>query len=399
MSDAQELGTAFADRVLIRPRQSPDLVDLVNSVCQLVGRRLPYDDARTIDIGTDAEHLIFVVLDGLGSRMLAEYAPSDSWLNTHMRESIISVFPSTTPVALTSLSTGLPPAIHGINGWWTWLDAIENPVTVFHNEVALNKASLFESMPALTELYDWDPILPLSNRDNLCFLPDNLIRSTYSDHAFFGVERIGFQSFDELPTILPESIKSKTRPTYSYVYTSNPDTLAHRDGLGTTVSDSIAQIDQIMHSLVTQLTAKYLNFKIIVTADHGHLAIDEHLTLEPDSHLMSYLDSPPFGDMRMHYWVCNPGVSSEFIEEFKNEFGDKFYLLRTQEALDMNLFGDSNPKAEILSRFGDFVSIAKGATALRYGGYPGQESFLRMKSHHSGLTVDEMLVPLILCEN
>ena len=116
MSDAQELGTAFADRVLIRPRQSQDLVDLVNSVCQLVGRRLPYDDARTIDIGTDAEHLIFVVLDGLGSRMLAEYAPSDSWLNTHMRESIISVFPSTTPVALTSLSTGLPPAIHGVNG-------------------------------------------------------------------------------------------------------------------------------------------------------------------------------------------------------------------------------------------------------------------------------------------
>ena len=213
MNDAQELGTAFADRVLIRPRQSPDLVDLVNSVCQLVGRRLPYGDARTIDIGTDAEHLIFVVLDGLGSRMLAEYAPSDSWLNTHMRESIISVFPSTTPVALTSLSTGLPPAIHGINGWWTWLDAIETPVTVFHNEVALNKASLFESMPALTELYDWDPILPLSNRDNLCFLPDNLIRSTYSDHAFFGVERIGFQSFDELPTILPVSYTHLTLPT------------------------------------------------------------------------------------------------------------------------------------------------------------------------------------------
>jgi hypothetical protein len=51
MNDAQELGAAFADRALIRPGQSPDLVDLVNSVCRLIGRRLPYDDARTIELG------------------------------------------------------------------------------------------------------------------------------------------------------------------------------------------------------------------------------------------------------------------------------------------------------------------------------------------------------------
>jgi hypothetical protein len=67
-----------------------------------------------------ADHLVFVLVDGLGMNLI-ETLPADSFLRTHVVMELQSVHPSGTPAALTSFATGCWPAEHGVIGWFTYL--------------------------------------------------------------------------------------------------------------------------------------------------------------------------------------------------------------------------------------------------------------------------------------
>ena len=69
-----------------------------------------------------AERVVFLVLDGLGWNQLQARSATAPTLHGGVGRSITSVAPSTTVVALTSISTGLSPAQHGIVGYRMCLD-------------------------------------------------------------------------------------------------------------------------------------------------------------------------------------------------------------------------------------------------------------------------------------
>jgi len=63
-----------------------------------------------------ARQVVLLVLDGLGQRQLDTRGAGAPVLATGTGGSITSVAPSTTAAALTSLATGLAPAVHGTVG-------------------------------------------------------------------------------------------------------------------------------------------------------------------------------------------------------------------------------------------------------------------------------------------
>src|SRR5690349_21268890 len=104
-----ELQHAFDTGKLIRTDwKRPSLVDLVRALATLTG--VP-DIPQTTNVRTiataiaPADHLIFVLVDGMGLN-LVQRLPENSLIRSHLKMDLISVFPSTTAAALTSIATG-----------------------------------------------------------------------------------------------------------------------------------------------------------------------------------------------------------------------------------------------------------------------------------------------------
>lgn len=60
------------------------------------------------------------------------------------------------------------------------------------------------------------------------------------------------------------------------------------------------------------------------------------------------------------------------------------------------MLGPEPPSAALRARIGDFTAISLEADVLGFVSANGDRRALQQPSHHSGLTPDEMLVPLVI---
>ena len=133
MSGTQSLIQAFESGVLTQPRHDlPNLVDLARAIAKLSGvcdlDLSPSAAEVAAKIG-ESDHLVLVMADGVGMN-LVESMPRSSFLPKRLQDELLTVFPSTTSVALTSLTTGEWPVRHAITGWWTHLPDLGSAATI-----------------------------------------------------------------------------------------------------------------------------------------------------------------------------------------------------------------------------------------------------------------------------
>ena len=133
MSGIESLVQAFESGALARPRHDrPNLVDLARAIAKLSGVSdldlSPSAAEIAARIG-DADHIVLVMADGVGMNLL-ESMPRNSFLPQRLHDELLTVFPSTTSVALTSLTTGEWPVRHAITGWWTHLPDLGSSATI-----------------------------------------------------------------------------------------------------------------------------------------------------------------------------------------------------------------------------------------------------------------------------
>ena len=100
---------------------SGSLADVLPAVLRGLGVEGPPEAAARLGLSLDvSDRVVLVLVDGLGADALEEHAAEAPFM-TALRQrpgsrTITSVFPTTTPIALTSLGTGLTPGEHGITG-------------------------------------------------------------------------------------------------------------------------------------------------------------------------------------------------------------------------------------------------------------------------------------------
>ena len=138
----------------------------------------------------------------------------------------------------------------------------------------------------------------------------------------------------------------------------------------------------------------------MVTADHGLLDAGESqiVWIEPGDAIASCLSREPSGDVRVMYFSVKDGQEARFRDEFAQRCDGRFILLTTGEAFELELFGPGTPSSQTRERLGDFVAVSLGADVMRFR-YPRPNAAQPPKIHvsnHSGLTPDEMRIPLIL---
>ena len=402
MTDLQRLIDGFDAGELIRPfAGSTSLVDVVRATAKSCG--VPdvkmSDSSRAIaDHLKRAEHIIFVLADGLGIQFI-DMLPRDSWLRRYTRRTILATFPATTAVALTTIATGEYPSCHGITGWWTHLPSLIAPITPLQNVRSSDDRPLRELGVKFREVCPRDPLLPRMQRDVALVLPANIIDTPFTRYMAGGSSCIPYGRNAEAASKIAERVQQASGPTFTYWYTPYPDTLAHEHGTkDNRVLASIEDLDAAVGQLVSTLRTHDITARIIVTADHGHLDVGSAHRLEvtADDPLLAFLTCPPSGDVRTLYWHVRPGMERAFAQAFRARFAQWFLLIRSGDAERLGLFGPEFVSEMTRERLGEFISISLGREVLRYTGAPGRERYMVQRSHHSVLSAEEMQIPLIV---
>ncbi len=399
MSDVSELIAAFNTGKFLPP--SPEvlnIVDLSRAVASLVGAdgvHLSPGSKAIQDLIGPIGHLVFVLADGLGMNFIEELSAA-SFLSRHLATELRTVFPSSSAVALTSIATGEWPSQHGITGWWTHLPEIESAATILSFTKRSDGRSLNHHGVAPDQAFPVPAVMGRVKRDTLALFPEQIADSVYSTYFSGGKPRLGYRNLPEAIDGVISRVKGADCPTYTYLYTPRIDEVAHRHSVGRPeVRAAVADMDREMERLKSGIGDRA---RLLVCADHGFLSAqgDARHEIRASDPLMSCLRFRPSGDARVMYLHLHEGTEQQVRERFRQRFGERFLLINVDEAEEQGLFGPGPISCTTKKRLGDLIVVSRGADVIAYRPPGTVPRMLQEASHHSGLTPQEMRVPLII---
>jgi Type I phosphodiesterase / nucleotide pyrophosphatase len=400
MSDVEGLLAAFSVGELARPSSAvPNIIDLSRALVWLAGAEDVEASAGSTALASmigPSEHLVFVLVDGLGLNLL-ERLPANAFLSKHLATELRTVFPSTTAVAVTSLATSQWPNQHAVTGWWTHLPEVGASATILQFVKRSDQKSLRYHGLTLEQAFPAPSIMSKIARDTLALFPDKVGSSVYSTYFCGGKPRQSYRNLQEAVDITIKRVQSAGCPTYTYIYTSRIDDEAHRCGLGRPeVQAALFDMNRELERLAGGVGGRG---RIVVSADHGFLDAGrpERHQIRWSDQVMSYLRFPPSGDARVMYLHMKEGAEFPIRQYFQRRFGERFLLITVDEAEELQLLGPGPISAEAKRRVGDLILISRGRDVIEYrppGGNTGR--IMSEASQHSGLTPAEMRVPLVV---
>jgi hypothetical protein len=132
----------------------------------------------------------------------------------------------------------------------------------------------------------------------------------------------------------------------------------------------------------------------LLCADHGQVRLPGNggIALEEHPALAECLMLPPTGSSRQPFFHAAPG-RRDALRTYLSRFEDDFLFLDSREAAARGLFGPGDPHPELPFRTGDVLALARGPACFWRPDTPLE--IRRYLGIHSGLTAEEMLVPLV----
>ena len=399
MSGTESLIQAFESGALARPRDDrPNLVDLARAIAKLsgvCGLDLSPGAAEIAARIGEADHIVLIMADGVGMN-LVESMPRNSFLSRRLQDEMLTVFPSTTSVALTSLTTCDWPGRHAITGWWTHLPDLGSSATILQYTARNGGNNLLERGIDPARAFPLSSVWSSIPSDTQIMVPKSIAGSVYSRYFSGGRTTVAYTSLSEGIDRTIKRVQGAEGKTFTYFYTPRVDTLAHRHGVSRPeVRHGLAEVDNELARLHAAVGSKA---RIVVTADHGFLDApppNRH-TLRPSRNLLPLLRFPPSGDARVMYLHTWDWAKDRVRRHFERRFGDRFIVIDVEDALAMGLFGPDSPSDEASERLGDLIVISAGADVLEYNAERGAGRMMQINSHHSGLSPDEMRIPLVI---
>nr|MBA2706818.1 alkaline phosphatase family protein [Gemmatimonadaceae bacterium] len=383
-----QLKTAFETGVLLQPSwRRLNLVDLVRSLARLAGVRDMEQGEGTRrlmqEIGP-ADHLIFVLVDGMGMN-LVDRLPQRSFIKSRLRMEIQSLFPTTTAAALTTVATGEWPNKHAVTGWWTHLPEFGCTSTILPFVDRYTHRSLTERGLSADTVFPCKAYHPRMTHQPLSVVPAKLPNTLYSVYSRGGTPGVGYWALDDGINEIIKHVQNASAPTYTYLYISDVDSLSHLRGwdhedvlaLMTFVDGQLGRLSETLSSRA----------KVVISSDHGHTTVRlaDRLAIYDGDPILDALEAPPSGNPPTPMFHVKKGHSAQFVRLFEERFADHFSLVSSDEAEAMELCGPGKMTEIAKRRFGDFIGIARGSLTLKYyehGKVPASDDF----GGHSGLT-------------
>ena len=377
---------------IVKPDYSPGTVGTINSLLNYF-HVAPHHATNPIvdqELAFQPETVIFVILDGLGERLLRKLYPH-SWLTSKIRSTVTAVFPSTTTAAITTYHNGYLPIEHGWLGWTLYFKETNRYINPLPHIDALTGQKI-ESHEVDNRLFI---AYPTVFEQIAAANPDSPIETYYiSQHKIVEGKtgpqtNIGVTRFEEAL----ESIWSLTATPgkkYIYLYWPSPDMEMHRSG---TTDPQVMKLVETLSQQLEQLASRLAPYShtMVISADHGHLDQVEILKMTDYPDVLECCTLQPFIEPRAISFHIKPERLNHFPILFNRYFKNDYLLLTKQEFLSANYLGVGSPHPKINDFLGDYIAIAISNRYIHIGA-----SYYEMKSHHAGMTEDEMMVAVML---
>jgi len=383
------------------------IVNLSASVLHALGVDPPNPTCRHLpaDLLRGDGGIVLLICDALGLRQfdtalrcgrtpnlkrLVELAPLGL-------QSLTSVFPSTTTVALTSLNTACTPAQHGMLGHRQWMEELGSLCNMLRfttetSEPAAFSEEMVRVVPTVHER--------LADAGVRSF---SITASEYEGSAFTsllsaGSTYVGYRAQSEISHLLAQCIgEAAGMPGFYSVYWPMIDTLAHLYGPATRVDPTSldqSEVGLAEMEFIDLMVGKVMEVceregqTLVVTADHGQirLAPDRSVTLGEE--VAALLNYPPGGGRRALYLSSTNPSDLASLAVFQI---DDLLLLTVDDAISRGWYGGDC--APFRTRMGDLIALAQADRQLLFD--YGSGMFLQ-NGGHAGLTEDEMIVPLLV---
>ncbi|MGD9943184.1 MAG: alkaline phosphatase family protein [Burkholderiaceae bacterium] len=302
-----------------------------------------------------ARSVVLVVFDGFGVRQLDDHVSSGALADCRL-STLSSVFPSSTAPAMTSFATALPPAMHGNPGWFVWSSAQHCMV----RSLPLDVRGDPRTPVAAASLWSWQPWPAASRSPCLAWLPADIAESRYSQYAYAGSTRIGYEDPQQIIDALADALRATPGGLFAQVYLPQFDAISHVFGCRSPRAANVASgFDRWFEALADRLRA--FDVLLLATADHGFIDIapqDQHHLADHPS-LAACLGRPLAGEPRVPFCDVLPGREDEFADGVRQAFADAFDVYPSGELLAAGWFGPSTPPASA----SDSASASASASA------------------------------------
>jgi hypothetical protein len=363
------------------PYGSASLADVLPSAASLLG--VPgFTDVVGIGHLADADDeeppvaVTVLLVDGLGWWPWQDHHDITPTLAAMAHRRLSTTVPSTTPTALASLGTGLPPGAHGIVGAafrlpeeggilhpLSWSDG-PHPVAVQPEPTVFERVAR-EGFPVVS-------IGPSA------YAQSGLTRAVLRGGEYAGSDDTG---------AIIDAIAGQ-QSGLGYAYVPELDRIGHVHGIDSPQwRDALVEVEGLVARILDRIDEHHL---LLVTADHGMVDC-------PPASRVRVEELPGFdrvvavaGEPRLRHVYCQADSVESLIASWREHLADRAYVLAREEAVARGLFGATDE--DYAERIGDIVVLARGDTILVSEVDPLVSSLL---GQHGSVTSAEMDIPLL----
>ena len=299
-----------------------------------------------------------------------------------------TINPSTTSSVLTSITTCSYPSDHGIVGYevhdyeknidYLPLKFIESASRISLCDLGYNFNSFFN----LKSIFD--------DYKKKCYIMQHE-DFAYSDYSkFFSGKNSILKPYSTIEEAFKnlEDLLKKDEESFIYLYFSDLDQLFHKQGINSRNGALLYNsFDSAIKKIYENEDIKDVTISII--ADHGHLNMKKQIEIFD---LYKYFTTNHFIDSRVISFSVKEELKEEFLDYFNKKYSNDLVLLTKEEIEEIKYFGPTKLSDKANSKIGDYIALVKNdySYVLSYA------FSTKFKGDHSGLTKEEIEIPLIV---
>jgi predicted AlkP superfamily pyrophosphatase or phosphodiesterase len=370
---------------------------------------LPFDFPKT-----KPRNIITLIVDGLAYSHFNQHKNQIPCLRLFSSKAkyypITSVFPSTTPAALTTIATGRSPQEHGLPEWTVYFEEVDAIIETlpFKTRDMRNQDELLSIGGSGEMLYEGGTVfqdLKNSGVKSFSLTSHKYSNSVYNQKTQKGSYVMPYFSHEDLFMTVSELLPSLSGKNHFYLYYGGIDYMAHHFGINSVQhTDEMKKFfESLQRNLIEKIDKKTASeTMLLITADHGLSSIkgDDIINLNRYTLLEDNFKKGrngkkilPTGSPHDVMLFIDPAMEGKILEFLKGELDRKAEVITTREAVSRGLFGLNQPSDRFLRRIGNILILPYPGYHVWYQFIPNaQYSFLGM---HGGLSEDEMIVPFI----
>lgn len=328
------------------------------------------------DAVADASSVVLLVLDGLGWDQLQDHRHLMPTVAAMSGRSIHTVAPTTTATALTSITTGLTPAEHGLIGYRMALGG--EVVNVLRWSV--DGTMVRRSQPPR----DVQPYEPFLGHTVPVVSPAELQGSAFSEAHLRGCDPVGWRASSSIAVEARRQVEAGER--FVYCYYGSIDKIAHERGFGPYYDAELRAADALVAEVLDSLPAGTV---LLVTADHGQVHVGNRI-VTPSPAMLSGV-SFQSGEGRFRWFHVAKGARDDVVAAATEEVGDVAWVVTADQMIDEAWFGPTMSPG-VRARIGDVALVAESPVSFHEDADSGP---FELVCRHGSLTSAEVNVPLL----